>query len=73
MNTPIEIPWQRLSPQQLNALAEAFILREGTDYGLEELSFEVKLKRLLALIRHGEVIVTFDSTTESFNIVKRTR
>ncbi len=71
MHAPIEIPWQRLSPEQLNAIAEAFILREGTDYGLEELSLDVKLKRLLGLIQQGEVMITFDASTESFNIVRR--
>lgn len=71
MHAPIEIPWQRLSPEQLKAIAEAFILREGTDYGLKELSLDVKLKRLLGLIQQGEVMITFDASTESFNIVRR--
>ena len=71
MQAPIEIPWQRLQPEQLRALSEAFILREGTDYGLQELAHDVKLKRLLALIKQREVIITFDATTETFNIVKR--
>ena len=69
MQAPIEIPWKRLSPEQLKALAEAFILREGTDYGREELAFAVKLKRLLALIEQREVIITFDTTTESFKVI----
>ena len=71
MHTPIEIPWQRLSPEQLKAVAEAYILREGTDYGLEELAIDVKLKRLLGLIQQREVIITFDASTESFNIIRR--
>ena len=55
------------------AMAEAFILREGTDYGLTELDHAVKVKRLLELIEQGDVLITFDPATESFNIVKRKR
>jgi uncharacterized protein YheU (UPF0270 family) len=54
-------------------MAEAFILREGTDYGLTELDHAVKVKRLLDLIQQGDVLITFDPATESFNIVKRKR
>ena len=30
------IPWQTLDPQTLNNLIESFVLREGTDYGMQE-------------------------------------
>ena len=30
------IPWQTLDPQTLNNLIESFVLREGTDYGVQE-------------------------------------
>ena len=32
----IEIPVDRLSAEVLNAVIEEFILREGTDYGVQE-------------------------------------
>ena len=73
MSDLLEIPWRRLSPEQLEAMAEAFILREGTDYGLTELDHAVKVKRLLELIEQGDVLITFDPATESFNIVNRKR
>jgi uncharacterized protein YheU (UPF0270 family) len=73
MSELLEIPWRRLAPAQLEAMAEAFILREGTDYGLTELDHAVKVKRLLDLIQQGDVLITFDPATESFNIVKRKR
>ncbi|MGL5266903.1 MAG: YheU family protein, partial [Plesiomonas shigelloides] len=33
------IPWQQLEPETLNNLLESFVLREGTDYGQQEMSF----------------------------------
>ena len=32
------IPWQELEPETLRSIAESVVLREGTDYGFEELS-----------------------------------
>ena len=30
------IPWQELSTETLDNLIESFVLREGTDYGMQE-------------------------------------
>ena len=70
MTQAVTIPWDRLSPEQLRALTEAFILREGTDYGLQELEFETKVRRLLDLIKCGEAFITFDPSDQSFNILR---
>ena len=35
------IPWQALEPDTLNNLIEYFVLREGTDYGEQEVSLVV--------------------------------
>ena len=69
MTQAVTIPWERLSPSQLKALTEAFILREGTDYGRKELEFETKVNRLIHLVKRGEAFITFDPTDQSFNIV----
>ena len=41
------IPWQELEEQTLINIVESVILREGTDYGLHEQTFEQKKKALL--------------------------
>ena len=58
-----------LAPETLLAVVESFVLREGTDYGLDEVSFEVKVEQVLAQLRRGEAHITFDPTSESVNVV----
>lgn len=36
------IPWQELEAETLDNIVESVILREGTDYGIEELSLNQK-------------------------------
>lgn len=38
------IPWQSLPEDTLENIVESVILREGTDYGCHELTFEQKNK-----------------------------
>ncbi len=67
----IEIPPQRLSGELLDAIIEAFVLREGTDYGERESSLADKIAQVRARIASGEVVVVFDETTESCNLLLR--
>ena len=62
---PIEIPIEALSPEALAAVIESFILREGTDYGSEELSHESKVARIRKQLAFAEIKLIFDSETES--------
>ena len=67
----IEIAWTELSGDALRGLAEAFVNREGTDYGARERSFESKVEDVLGQIRRGEALVVFDPESESANIVPK--
>lgn len=58
-----------LAPDTLLAVVESFVLREGTDYGLHEVSFEAKVEQVLGQLRRGEAHITFDPATESVNVV----
>ncbi|MCI5072378.1 YheU family protein [bacterium] len=62
---PVLIPKDKIPKDTLMALIEAFVLREGTDYGTIEYSLEEKQKHVLKLIESGDVVVTFDFVTES--------
>ena len=66
-----EIPWRELSDAALAGLAEAFVLREGTDYGEQEVSFARKVTQVIAQVRAGEAAVVFDPRTSSAGIVTR--
>lgn len=61
----MEIPWQRLSPEALQALVEEFVTREGTDYGQQEFSLAEKTAQVLAQIRQGSVVIRHHPDTRS--------
>lgn len=62
------IPWQELEEETLVNIVESFILREGTDYGFEELPLEQKTQNLLAKIRNGCAIIVWSELHESIDI-----
>ncbi len=67
----IEIPAERLTPELLDAVIEAFVLREGTDYGEREATLDSKIAQVRAQIARGEVLILFDSDSETCNLVTR--
>ena len=69
--TPVEVPAERLSEQALRGVIDDFILREGTDYGLEETALQTKREQVMAQIRAGTAIITFDPRTETCTLVRR--
>jgi uncharacterized protein len=67
----IEIPSERLSRDILGAVIEEYILREGTDYGVQETSLESKIKQVHRQIVQGDVLITFDPVTENCTLLTR--
>ena len=65
----MDIPPERLSPDVLRSLIEAFILREGTDYGLSEVGLEEKVLAVRKQLSNGKAKIVYDDETESCNIV----
>lgn len=65
------IPYSELSADTLQALIEDFVTRDGTDYGLEEMSMQAKASQLLVLIKSGELLITYNEDTETCGIVAR--
>ncbi len=66
---PIEVPFDSLSPETLSQVVESFILREGTDYGIQEQSLEAKFQQVVKQIRLGKVKIIFDLESESVTLV----
>lgn len=62
------IPWQELEEETLINIVESFILREGTDYGEQELSLQQKTERLLTQIRQEKVLIVWSELHESIDI-----
>ncbi len=65
------IPYQELSPEILNALAEEFVSREGTDYGVVESSFQNKIERVIRQIKSGDAVILYSELHESCTIISK--
>lgn len=73
MKTPeneagLEIPIETLTNEALSGILDDFILREGTDYGWQEISIEKKRQNLESLLRRGKAKLYFDRDTESITL-----
>ena len=67
---PIAIPYTELSTEALRGVVEAFVLREGTDYGDREFSLEQKLAHVMNQLERGEAQIVFDPNTETVDVVR---
>lgn len=65
----MEIPYRQLSEAALRGVVESFVLREGTDYGEREYSFEEKIGAVMRQIRRGEAALVFDPDTGTVDVV----
>ncbi|KPD20661.1 YheU family protein [Idiomarina abyssalis] len=65
------IPWQEVDQETLNSLLESVVLREGTDYGSQELSFDTKVEQLKQRLKSGEAVIVFSELHESVDIVDK--
>ncbi len=63
------IPPGELSQDALLGVIDAFILREGTDYGHQEFTLEEKRSRVQAMLRQGEAQIRYYPENEHIDIV----
>lgn len=67
---PIEIPLDRLDEETLRRIVEEFVLREGTDYGAQEIQLETKIQQVMKQLEKGDVRIFFDPESESVTLLK---
>jgi len=65
------IPWQEIDQETLNNLMESIVLREGTDYGSQELSFATKVEQLKQRLKSGEAVIVYSELHESVDVVDK--
>lgn len=65
------IPPESLSAEALENILQEFVSRDGTDYGEQELSVSEKVERLRPQIVDGRVLIVFDETTETLNLLPK--
>ncbi len=65
------IPWQQIDSETLDNLLEAFVLREGTDYGEHERSLAQKVEDVRRQLMSGEAVLVWSELHETINIMPR--
>lgn len=68
--TFVKIPLAELGPEALRGVVEAFVGREGTDYGRHERSWTEKVADVVRQLEGGEACIVFDPADETTNIMR---
>jgi uncharacterized protein len=68
---PVEVPHTELAPSTLRAVIESFVLREGTDYGAKDATFDSKVADVMRQLERREAVIIYDPGTDSVDIVVR--
>ena len=68
---PVEVPHTELAPSTLRAVIESFVLREGTDYGVQDVSLDRKVTDVMRQLERREAVILYDPGTDSVDIVVR--
>jgi uncharacterized protein len=67
----MQIPWDRLSPDVLDAVIEEYVTREGTDYGPHDYSLADKVAQVRSQLQRGEAVIDFDPDTQTCHLLRR--
>ena len=65
------IPYDKLSPEALQALIEEFVTRDGTDTGYEKKSLENDVAMVKMQLKRGDVLIVYDQNIKTSNIVPK--
>lgn len=68
---PVLIDMGGLSEDALFGIIESFIQRDGTDYGVHEVSYSTKFEQVLKKIKSQEFLITFEPESESVTILTK--
>jgi uncharacterized protein YheU (UPF0270 family) len=66
---PVVVPHSELSASALRGVIEAFVLREGTEYGERDVDLDAKVAAVLRQLERREALIMFDPLTETIDIV----
>lgn len=66
---PVIVPHDQLSGEALNGVIEEFVTRDGTDYGVREVTLDEKIARVKRLLETGKAVIVFDPESQSCNIL----
>jgi len=63
------IPLEQLPAETILAIIEDFILREGTEYGAEDISKQAKITQVMQQLKKGSAVLVYSELHESVNIL----
>ena len=64
----MRIPHGLLSTDALRGVIEAFITREGTDYGMQDVPLATKVSQVQHQLDAGTAVIVYDLDTDSCTI-----
>lgn len=63
------MPYDQVPEDSLNAMIESYVLRSGTDYGLEEVSLPTRVAQVRRQLEKGEVVLVFDAESDTCSLI----
>ncbi len=63
------IPYEQLAADTLDALIEAFVLREGTEYGEQDVSLSDKVAQVKSQLHANQLVILYSELHESVDII----
>ncbi|WP_426358759.1 YheU family protein [Pseudocolwellia sp. HL-MZ19] len=65
------IPIQDINPDTLFSILKEFVLREGTEYGAEDVSIEEKVEQVRKQLDLGTAVLVYSELHETVNIIPK--
>jgi uncharacterized protein YheU (UPF0270 family) len=65
------IPPEALSQEVLTAIIEEFVLREGTEYGAQDISLTDKIIQVKRQLSQGDIVLVYSELHESVNLLPK--
>ena len=65
----VVVPINRINPETLRKMVEEFVTREWSDLADSDYTFEDKIEQVLQQLKDNKIMVVFDLTSETCNIV----
>jgi len=63
------IPFNELNSETLFSIIKEFVLREGTEYGAEDVSIEEKVEQVSQQLALGSAVLVYSELHETVNII----
>jgi len=63
------IPFKDLNTETLNSIIKEFVLREGTEYGAEDISIDEKVEQVIQQLTVGTAVLVYSELHETVNII----